>query len=190
MIEHKHWQRTSKQGVQNQHIAVVGYSHYGDPREDSPGFTNWALKKFISGALIGNQFFPPIQSYFGYTGQADFWNRVHFFNYIPQCFSGDNIFALADSKVVKLAQIRFLRILTKEKPEKVFVFSRKGWDQCPHTVEEQNGGRCNPLKSNPKDNWGTYNCDGHQVRVCGFRHPLYANHDQVRRSVQEFLSMP
>jgi hypothetical protein len=39
MIEHKHWKRKSEEGVQGQHIAIVGYSHWGNTDEDSAEFT-------------------------------------------------------------------------------------------------------------------------------------------------------
>jgi hypothetical protein len=189
MIDHKPWKRKSKNGIGGQHIAIVGYSHYGDPTKDSSGFTTWAMKEFISGSQIGGRFFPPIQSYFGYEAQPDFWNRVHFFNFIPVCFPSEKKFATANKKLVKHAQTRFLRILHEERPDKVFVFTRKGWNQCPSTLEEDDGRRCRPLKSNHEDNWGTYEIDGHKVRVCGFKHPLYSNPAKMKRSVQEFLAM-
>ncbi len=53
-----------------------------------------------------------------------------------------------------------MRILRKEKPDKVFVFTRKGWNQCPETEEQKSGGRRVQLKSNPRDTWGTYDMDG------------------------------
>jgi hypothetical protein len=190
MIDHKHWKRANGDGIQNQHIAIVGYSHYGETSKDYSGFTNWAMKSYISGKGIGERFFPPVQTYFGYEGRPEFWNQVDFFNFVPECFATAKKFASADAKLKDHAQKRFLRILTDEKPDKVFVFTRKGWNQCPPTLEEAAGGRCIPLKFNPEDNWGTYDVGGHRVKVCGFRHPLfYANSEQVAVSVREFLMM-
>jgi hypothetical protein len=189
IIEHKHWPRKSLEGIDKQHIAIVGYSHYGDLKKDSSTFTHWALGAFMKGKEVGDQFFPAIQSYFGFDGHPEFWNYVHFFNFVPQCFAREKKYATADAATKKKAQDRFLRILREETPDKVFVFSRKAWNQCPSTVEEEDNRPCTPLKANPSDNWGTYRLDGHEVRVCGFRHPLYARHADVKRSVQEFLKM-
>jgi hypothetical protein len=189
MIEHKHWKRKSTDGIEGQHIAIVGYSHYGDPQKDSDRFTHWALNKFIAGEPIGDQFFPPIQSYFGYDGRPDFWNHVDFFNFIPECFASVKKFATGDRALVERSQKRFLKILQREKPDKVFVFSRKGWNQCPYTEEEKLVGHCNHLKSDSEDTWGTYDLGGHTVQACGLRHPLYADAKRVRRSVQEFLDL-
>lgn len=189
MIEHRHWRRRTFDGVQKQHIAIVGYSHYGETTEDSNGFTRWAVNEFVSGKPIGERFFPPIQSYFGFEGRPEFWNHVHFFNFIPECFPSAKKFASGDQTIVKRAQKRFERILSIEKPDKVFVFTRKGWNQCPYTEEEKAFGQCNQLMSNNQDTWGTYNLGGHIIRACGFRHPLYANAENVRRSVQEFLDL-
>lgn len=189
MIEHRHWPRKSLEGIDKQHIAIVGYSHYGNLKRDSSTFTHWALEEYMAGEPVGDQFFPAIQSYFGFDDRPEFWNHVHFFNFVPQCFAKNDKYATADVAMKERAQKRFLRILREERPDKVFVFSRKGWRQCPPTVEEEDNRRCTPLLSNSADNWGTYRLDGHEIRVCGFRHPLYARHADVKKSVQEFLRM-
>jgi hypothetical protein len=187
VIEHKHWKRRSEEGIQGQHIAIVGYSHYRKEQDeaDSAGFTQKVMKSYLSGdRKMGAMFFPPIQKYFGFDDREEFWNRVDFFNFIPECFPSAKKFASAEMKVRARAQTRFKKILSIEKPDKVFVFSRKGWNQCPDTPEETH-----PLKSNPQDTWGTYYLDGHTVRACGFRHPLYAPFKDMQVSVREFLKM-
>jgi hypothetical protein len=189
MIEHEHWKRTNTQGIgnRNQHIAIVGYSHYRKKTDDkdSDQFTQTVMKSYLSGdRKMGAMFFPPIERYFGYENRVDFWNRVHFFNFIPECFLSDKKFASGNLKLVKRAQTRFDRILSLEKPDKVFVFSRKGWNQCPDTSLPTK-----PLEADHRDTWGTYTYGTHDVSVCGFRHPLYASAEQVKRSVQEFLAM-
>jgi hypothetical protein len=187
VIEHKHWTRKSDEGIQGQNIAIVGYSHYRKEQDeaDSSRFTHSVMRSYLSGdQKMGAKFFPPIQRYFGFEDRKAFWNRVHFFNFIPECFPSANKFASADIELKKRAQTRFKKILSIEKPDKVFVFSRKGWNQCPDTPEETQ-----PLKSNPRDTWGTYDLGGHTILACGFRHPLYADFEGMHLAVQEFLKM-
>ncbi len=190
MIEHQHWKRTSKVGIDGQHIAIVGYSHYRKPhKRDSADFTQWVMREFIRGERIGPAFFRPIQKFFGQEDSDKFWKRVHFFNFVPESFLEGDKFATANGDLLKRAKDRFTRILKLEKPDKVFVFSRKGWNQCPETLEEAAGKLCHPLRSNDQDTWGTYDIGVKKVRVCGFRHPLYARLEKVMPSVQEFLKM-
>jgi hypothetical protein len=187
MIEYKHWQRKSTDGIQKQHIAIVGYSHYRKEQDeaDSSRFTHSVMRSYLSGdPKVGARFFPRIETYFGFEDRNEFWNRVDFFNLIPECFPSDKKFGLADIELKKRAQARFKKILSVEKPDKVFVFSRKGWNQCPDTPEETQ-----PLRSNPCDTWGTYHLGGHSIRACGFRHPLYAKVEGMQMAVQEFLGM-
>jgi hypothetical protein len=187
MIEHKHWQRKSTDGILDQHIAIVGYSHYRKEQDepDSSRFTQSVMRIYLDrDQKMGAKFFPPIERYFGFEDRKLFWNRVLFFNLVPECFSSDNKYGLAGMELKKRAQARFEKILSVEKPDKVFVFSRKGWNQCPDTPEEPQ-----PLKSNPRDTWRTYSFGGHSIRACGFRHPLFTEFEGMRSAVQEFLEM-
>jgi hypothetical protein len=188
MIEHRHWKRTSKKGIEGQHIAIVGYSHYRDLQagKDSNEFTHTVMNTYLSGdRRMGAMFFPPIQRYFGYENhRVEFWSRVDFFNFVPECFASTDKFASAARDLKTRSQDRFKKILSVEKPNKVFVFSRKGWNQCPDTVEATQ-----PLNANPKDTWGFYEAGGHKILACGFRHPLFAKIEDMQLAVQEFLKM-
>ena len=84
--------------------------------------------------------------------------------------------------------MRVLRILSEHKPDKVFVFTTKGWNSFPLTDQERAGGRCTPLiegLENPS--WGDYTVGDHRVRACGFRHPQGAAIDKMKEQVQAFL---
>ena len=84
-----------------------------------------------------------------------------------------------------------MRIINAEKPDKVFVFTSKGWRAFPETtVEELSGGVCKPLiQGLTEPNWGTYMAGGHRVLVCGFRHPLFASGQNMREQVRTFLEL-
>jgi hypothetical protein len=86
---------------------------------------------------------------------------------------------------------RFLRTIDAEKPDKVFVFTSKGWRDFPETtLEELSGGMCTPLIPGRKEpNWGTYMAGDEPVLVCGFRHPQYAVSEGMREQVKAFLEL-
>ena len=190
MIEHLHWQRTDKSGIAGQHIMIVGYSHYRKKEDpDHAGFTRGAVRKVISGKekKYGGAMFSAVPSYFGDFAREDFWKKVLFFNFVPDSFLDTEKFATARGNQLEVAKKRFNKILGKEMPDKVFVFSRKAWRDCPLTEEEQTG-LCTPL-SNGLDNWGTYAINGKKIRACGFRHPMRTDTKKMRSAVQEFLNL-
>ena len=149
------------------------------------------MKSVISGQ--GNhQFFHAIQSYFGFDDAASFWNRVVFFNFLPNAVGNkSNEFAKGTFGQLKRRRERFLRIVTAEKPDEVLVFTSKGWRSFPETtVEAMSGRTCKPLIPCHKfPNWGTYIAGDHRVLVCGFRHPLFASGDGMREQVRAFLKL-
>src|SRR2546428_13884533 len=85
MVQHERWVgRDYGTGINGQRICIVGYSHHYTPGEsDSDDFTTWVVRQVISGAPGRNSFFRPIGGYFGLPDSATFWNRVMFFNFLP-----------------------------------------------------------------------------------------------------------
>lgn len=190
MIEHTPWTRELMDGTIPSEIAVVGYSHYRKESDiDHDRFTLTVMENVLSGEQSGDAFFSAVPNYFGHADRTAFWRSVHFFNFVPEAFLDTQKFATATSKQNEFARSRFLRLLENLMPDKVFIFSRKAWRECPITVEEETGGACTSLICNPRDNWGTYTIKGKSIRVCGFRHPLFARTEQMRAAVHEFLDL-
>ncbi len=188
-MNHDPWHREIEDGLDHQHIAIVGYSHYRKETEkDYPGLTNKVMKDVLCGKQKGDSFFSTVPTYFGSRDRADFWRRVHFFNFVPEAFVYGKKYAAANEDQVKKAGTRFIHIISELKPDKVFVFSRKAWIAFPEAIEEPNG-LCTPLNSDKTDNWGSYDIGCKVVRVCGFRHPLFASTQKMQPSVSEFLAM-
>ena len=120
----------------------------------------------------------------------DFWSRVYFFNFLPRSVgTKEKMYATGTKTELEEAQARFLQFLEKEQPDKVFVFTRKGWKHFPESVEERGNNLCNVLLEGSKTNWGTYEVGPKVVSVCGFQHPQYAGGEQLKREVQAFLKI-
>jgi len=196
MIEHAPWigdRYRLGQGIDRQLIAIVGHSHYREA-EDSEEFTVNVLKKLLAGRQKF-AFFTQIQSYFGFNDTKDFWHRVMFFNYLPECVgSKTERYKRGTKEQIQLAKVRFRRLLDKHKPDKVLVFSNasgKGWETFPETDEEVRGERLSRLGSSvfSKFTWGTYTTGKHTVYAYGLRHPQGANKDEMKQAVKVVLDM-
>jgi hypothetical protein len=190
-IVHDPWRPTSKDGIGGQHIAIVGYSHHlkgGDV--DCKSLTRDVVRDVIKGKKKLS-FFTSIQNYFGYNNPKDFWTRVLFFNFLPDCIGdSDNKYGKGSDEQHRLAQDRVRRILSKERPDKVFVFTTKAWQKFPNTIENVGDQPCTPLfPGSPEPSWGIYEMGSHRVLVCGFRHPQYAKGQNIKRQVEAFLAM-
>lgn len=100
------------------------------------------------------------------------------------------MYATGTEAEIEEAQKRFLDFLETERPEKVFVFTRKGWKSFPEcTTEELGGGFCNVLLDGSRTNGGRYQVGSDEIDVCGLQHPQYANAEQLRAEVQAFLAL-
>lgn len=193
MIEHKVWRGPNwKQGIKGQRIAIMGYSHHRDPKHvDNNQFTIGVVSKFLNDDLARNAIFTTIPGYFGYSDRAEFWNSVWFFNFIPECIGTDNEkYATASPDQIERAQKRFMKILQKEAIQKVFVFTKKGWCNCPYTDEEKKDKDCASLSPDSEKDvtWGKYSIGKRKVLAFGFRHPQFASKMRMKLAVGRALS--
>jgi hypothetical protein len=187
-IEHEIWCPISgSTGINNQKIAIVGYSHHFLDR-DSNSVTTEVLRDYISGKE-SESFFTKIQGYFGYSDRREFWNHVYFFNFLSKCIGdGTKKYETGTDEDHKDARNRLHRILEKEAIEKIFVFTTKGWRAFPYTVEEVSSQRCNSLFEGQRNpSWGHYRLGDRTVLACGFKHPQYAKSDIMKIAVEKFL---
>ena len=194
MIEHEPWcgPLYREPGVDGQHIAIVGYSHHHDG-VDYDGLTIDVLRRWTDGERFANSLFPYVESYFDGIVQQDLWNRVLFFNYLPDCIgTGEERFNSGSKQQVERAKSRFLDIIAKHKPHKVLVFTKRGWSTFPETREEEAHTGLRRLE--PKElydfTWGTYDANGSIIGAFGLRHPQFANGQLMRQAVQCILAMP
>ena len=189
-IEHAPWLPKSTEGIQGQKIAVVGYSHYYVGGPDTISLTKDVVQSVVNGGKR-IAFYQAIQGYFGFADDPGFWNRVIFFNFVPDSVGPEAMkYAPGTPEQLQRGRDRFLRIIHAEKPSKVFIFTRKGWCQLSETLEELSGGECTPLiQGRNAPSWGTYKAGDRPVRVCGFRHPQGASGEEMRAGIKAFLEL-
>jgi hypothetical protein len=189
-IEHAEWVGSQfNDGIQGQHIAIVGFSHWGEVSGDDPDFTRDVIQGVCEGK--SHTFFDRIREYFGYQDARGFWGRVVFFNFIPDLIgSKKERFAYGTPAQHERGRERFLQILGRQRPEKVVVFSRKAWNNlpefCPADPEDRFLGPEFPAGFT----WGTYERDGHVAAAFGLRHPQGAKTDEMTQAVRRILGTP
>jgi hypothetical protein len=193
MIEHTHWRGpTYCMGVGGQKLAIVGYSHYLQRgATDDNNCTTQTVKDVLDGGY-SLAFFNLIAGYFGMD--LEFWNHVVFFNFLPTCIGfEDDKFREGTAEQTELGKVRALKVMNAEKPDKVLVFTQKGWHAFPKTDEETAKlGGTTPLGDSfpPEFRWGTYRLSGYSVTACGLRHPQGADGQTMRQAVRTIMAMP
>ena len=92
-LEHREWVGEEYAlGIGGQRVAVMGFSHWGEPDEDCASFTEDVIAAVCTGS--SHAFFDHVQRYFGFDGRAAFWSKVAFFNYLPDLVgTGENRYA-------------------------------------------------------------------------------------------------
>jgi len=191
-VEHTPWVGQGYEaGINGQRICIVGHSHHHKIEEsDSDDFTTDVVGRFLSGKLGRDSFFPPMAGYFGFSDKEMFWQSVVFFNLLPNCIgeSDDDKYGTGTPEQIARGKERFLRIIRQTKPDLVFVFTTKGWCECPPTIEEAAGKGKAPLGAEfPGFSWGTYTAGEHTVMAFGLRHPERARSELMRSGVRHIL---
>ena len=197
MVQHTPWVGSRyEEGIESQRICILGYSHWLEEGEkDSDDFTNYVLKRVLDGTWKNIEFFNRIKGYFEFTDHKAFWERVIFLNYMPECIGGPNErYYSGTEEQIKRAKARFQELIRKERPHKVFVFSKRAWSTFPMTREEDATGK-DALVLDPQEfpqfSWGTYDAGGgHVVMAFGLRHPQYALGQPMHLAVRHILNKP
>jgi hypothetical protein len=193
MVDHEPWRGPyCESGIEGQRIAIVGYSHHRNANDvDNNQFTINVVRNVLIGKQKGDSLFATVPGYFGYANRVEFWNRVWFFNFIPECIgTSDEKYAVGTDGQIQRARARFMRILRVERPNKVFVFTKKGWPKCPFTAQEERGEDCTPLGDGFDDfSWGRYVFSDHTVAAFGLRHPQCACKAQMMAAVKKALTI-
>ncbi len=186
MIEHEaHIGPEYHSGIDGQKVAIVGYSHWGDVEEDNNSGTQVCVRNVMSGKWR-IRFFTQIRGYFQFTDHTLFWNRVMFFNFLPDCVGGPNErFGHGTPEQRKRGQERFLRLICAERPHKVFVFTKRWWAFPDATTKDK------PL-DDPFSSFcqRTYRKEDLAVPAFLLRHPLGANGELMRSVVSHIRTLP
>jgi hypothetical protein len=164
-----------------------------DDKEDTNDTTIEVLKGVVGGSC-NISFFTQIRNYFGSTDHREFWDHVIFLNYLPESVGGPkNRYNTGTEDQIERAKVRFVTLIRKERPHKVFVFSKRAWSHFPITPEEgatnKDASALDP-KEFPGFSWRTYDPGGHVVMAFGLRHTQGANGQRMRRAVRHILDIP
>ena len=188
MIEHREWlnEPLYQAGINGQNIAIVDYSHYlKEYSNDSPSVTVDTINDVMSEKRI--PFFSSISAYFG---DADIWKKVLFFNFLPNAIGyrkdRNNI---GKEDQLRRGRARVIRLIERYSPDKLLVFTTKGWNEFPKTQEEKKREELLSLSTFSGFTWGTYRTQRGRTMAFGLRHPLYAPKDVMSGAVREILSM-
>jgi len=184
-MEHIEWcpKGYNEGGLSGQRIAIAGHSHSSDG-SDHVDATCECLTNVISGDW-SIAFFNAIPRYFGFDDQSAFWSNVMFFNFLPTMVgTRDEKFGYGRPDQLNAGRTRVLRLLDEHRPDKMFVFSTKGWREFPPTVED-----ITEKVPQPPYYWHTYQThSGHQVRAVGLRHPQGADMKKMSAQVHSLMS--
>jgi len=193
MIEHTPWVGSAyEQGLDGQKIAIVGYSHWlSDGEPDSPNVTIDVISRVVSGEYDDIAFFRLVREYFGNDDASEFWKKVMFMNFVPEAIgTGDDRYESASGPDQIRGQQRFLKLMKEHSPDKILVFTTKGWTQLPRLREESPPGKAKPLGAEfPAMSWGTYEGDLRPMMAFGLRHSQFARGEMMRRAVRFIMDM-
>ena len=187
LIEHlAHVGSDYRSGFNGQRVAVVGYSHWlGEEEEETANCTRLCVQQVVCGKWR-IRFFSQIKSYFGYERHEQFWRKVLFFNYLPNCVGGaSQRFHNGTPEQISHAQERFLRLISTGRPHKIFVFTSRRW-AFP-------GGPSNPEPLGnefPGFSRRAYYAGGHAATTFFLRHPQGARSELMRQAVKYALAFP
>ena len=194
LFEHHAWIGPEyKAGIDDQRIAIVGHSHYRKATEpDDVDFTLNVIREAMENDSVNFQ--NQISGYFG-ASNGNFWNRVIFFNFIPECIGSvdcgrDMKYDGGTPSQIEHGRSRTMRILDMYKPHKVFVFAAATWRKFPATREEAANKANHTLIPDCSHSWGTYEFDEHITVAVRLRHPQGATKEEMKLAVKAALAIP
>lgn len=197
MVEHKPWLGDHYScGIEGQRIGVILYSHYWNPEHDHEDVTCCSILSLMRadpdehGSRRWMAPFTRIRNYFGFEEHAKFWPRILFFNYLPDSIgAAESRYGNGSSEQINRARCRFLSILKDHEPDKVLVFTTKGWRDRPCKGEDLGrNGRSQQLGPRSFQRT-TYEIPGKIVHAFGLRHPQGANGELMREAVKCILGL-
>ena len=188
MIDHRAWVGPDyAEQPAGAKLLIAGFSHhgrYGDAAEDHPDFTIKTVEELGVGAA--HPFFNSIAGYFG-EQPAAFWSRVAFFNTLPSTVGNDR-YAYGTPEQVAAVERRVLRVIEETRPDRVFVFTAKGWNKMwPDYTGRVKDGTLRVLGIGEVD-YGTYAHANGEAIAFGLRHPQYARTEDMKELVANALA--
>lgn len=195
MVDHAPWigSHYDKSGMREQRVAIVGYSHWLEQVwQDTDRATIDCISKVVSGRLeTKTTFFDRVRNCFGYDNHNDFWPKVMFFEFLPDCVGGGNDrYKHGTPAQRERAVPRFLRLITNHQPNKVLIFT--GFNTRSRYFPPMDS-KPESIQQFPMFKWGTYTVGDHKASAFFLRHPERAskeNLERMRMAVKHILDLP
>lgn len=141
------------------------------------------------GAERRDPFFNALAGYFGDFDAATFFSRVAFANTLPRSVGEeDEKFSFGEPTVRAEAGERVRRLVRSIDPDKVIVFTAKGWQLFPHYDDRDSGGWL------PVPGYGDVEFGGYvrerpgYAMAFGLRHPMMAPWKMMRDKVSAIMA--
>ena len=134
MIEHKPFVGDAYLSLPaGQRIAIAGFSHYVDGEPDHCDVTRDVVGDVANGFRAPwTRFFTAIMQAFGETDPGRFWAGKLFFNILPSSVGSSlERFSLGSIEQHAAVEKRFRALLEEYRPDRVIVFTSKGWWLLP-----------------------------------------------------------
>jgi hypothetical protein len=176
------------EGVSGRRIAICGYSHWGNDDEEAAAstteFEEERTCRTIETVIAGEysfSFYDKIRDYFRFEKHPEFWPRVIFFNFVPSSIGPEEArYKKASREQETPGRQRVIEILNKYRSDDLVVFTRKGWNAFPPTLEDA-------TETYP-NTYQTYELsDGTEVRVFPLRHPQYATNSEMIEAIDKIF---
>lgn len=189
-MEHAPWIGDQYQtGVEGQKLLLFGFSHYGwyDDGSDDEQFTEYVMRRWVLQGDI--PFFNAISSYFGFDRSRDFYAKVAFANTLPFSVGDeDKKFSDGEEAAITMVPDRVRRIISQIDPDKVIVFTAKGWRVFPAFDDRSSDGQLEVIGRKPIG-YGGYSRRGQGYALAyGLRHPMMAPWQMMRDSVMAVMA--
>lgn len=167
-------------------LLIVGFSHHDEnnpKEEDHPDLTERVVRDHAMKG--GIRFFDAIAEYFGEQRTA-FWSRVAFANTLGTRVE-NNRYSGGTLEQRAAVPGRVVSLIEQLKPDRIFVFTTKGWRLWPDYTGKLKDGTLFVDGVGEAD-CGTYTHPDGEAIAFGFRHPQWAKTSDMRAMVEGALA--
>ena len=187
MIEHAPWigEQYATDGFDRQRLAIAGYSAW--TADDHEGYTIESMHHVVAGRWPRARFYHDIAEAFG-SRSADFYPRVMLFEFVPGSVGGaDQKYAVATEAQNEHGRERLLRLTREFAPDKLVVFSSKGWRALQPLIAAE-GAPILPL-GDTGFSYAELRSSAPGVKLIGLRHPQYASKQSMTQACAAALQL-
>lgn len=185
--QHRPWVGRNYGQLKGKRIAFVGFSHWGNPADETPDFTQRVVEDWAN-VYESRPFAERIRMYAGGEDPRTFWNSVAFFNTLPTLVgTEDGRYDKGSPEQIALVPSRVLTIIEDLKPDRLFVMSRKAWKMWPNYTGSYRDGTLQVAEVGEFD-CGTYAYTGGETVAFGLPHPQFSKSSEMTAVFEAAMS--